>query len=138
MKLVREYIEFNKMDFDRSESPREKLDIGESHRIDEWMREMGFNEDEYRINPDFSVDVFDDVNLVGKNLSKLPDYIKFNTIYGGFYAGRNSWQSLDGFPKKINGDLQLSSPSAPSKNMAPFSEEEIRKIINVNGKIYIR
>lgn len=138
MKIVREYIEFNKMDFERSGSSKEKLDIGEFHRIDAWMKEMGFKKDEYRINPDFTIDVFDDVNLVGRNLSKLPDYINFNTIYGGFYAGRNSWKSLDGFPKIINGDLQLSSPAAPSTNMGSFSEEEIRKIIKVNGKIYLR
>lgn len=137
MRIVREYIEFNKMDFDRSESPKEKLDIGERHRIESWLKEMGFDEDEYRINSDWTIDILDDANLIGHGMEELPNYINFNRIYGGFYAGGNSWKSLKGFPKKVDGDLQINSESAPSKNMRKFTEEEIRKIIQVNGKIYL-
>jgi len=131
MKLVREYIEF-----DRKGPANKKLDIGEGHRIDDWMFEHDFAEDDYRIKKDFSIDVLDDVNLVGYGMEELPDFIQFNRIYGGFYAGGNPWQSLRGFPRIVDRDLQINSPSAPSGFMKKFTEEEIRKIIKVHGKIY--
>ena len=138
MKIVREYIEFKNMDFKREKAPKEKMDIGERHRIESWLIEQGFEEDKYRINQDFSIDSFDDVNLIGKGLRNLPDFINFDTIFGGFYAGGNPWQTLDGFPKEIKGDLQLNSPASPSPAMKKFDEDEIRKIIKVNGEIYHR
>ncbi len=137
MRLVREYIEFEHIDFNRQGSAQQKLDIGEGHRIEAWMKEHDFDSNEYRINSDFTIDILIDANLVGYNIEELPDFIEFNTIFGGFYAGGNPWQSLKGFPKKIKGDLQINSPSAFSGYMKKFTEEEIRKIIEVDGKIYL-
>lgn len=138
MQIVREYIEFKKMNFEREMPPKDKLDIGEKHRIESWLIENGFEEDEYKINDDFSIDIFNDVDLVGNGLRQLPDFINFDTVFGGFYVGGNPWESLDGFPKIIRGDFQLSSPSAGPAPMRKFTEEEIRKIITVNGQIYLR
>lgn len=136
MKLVREYIEFNQMGFDREGPSHKNLDIGQMTRIDDWMFKHDFAKDDYRIKKDFSIDVFDDVNLVGYGMEELPDFIQFNKIYGGFYAGGNPWQSLRGFPNEIDGDLQINSAAAPSGYMKRFTEDEIRKKIKVNGKIY--
>jgi hypothetical protein len=136
MKIVREYLEFEKIDFERGLEPYKELRIGKKQFIEKWLSAMGI--EKYRLNKDLSIDVLDDANLVGKDLERLPEYIKFNRVFGGFYAGGNNWQTLRGFPEEINGDLQLKSPSAPMihPDMKRFHEDEIRKLIKVYGQIY--
>jgi len=138
MKIVREYIEFEKYDFERSGNPQRDLRIGVVQEIERWLEEMGIGADIYKLNPDLSIDVFDDVNIVSKGLTELPEHIKFNRISGGFYAAGNDWTSLRGFPEEVWGDFQLRSPSAPQyyPTVKQFSEEEIRKLIKIHGKIY--
>ena len=87
MKLVREYIEF-----ERTGDPFKDLDLGIEGKIDMWMTEMGFHPDKYEINDDLTIDVFGDAKLTNANLERLPKYIKFGRIGGGFYAGGNPWQ----------------------------------------------
>jgi hypothetical protein len=132
MKIVRENI-----NFERTDNPHRNLDIGKRQLIEKWLEEIDLDEWGYLINNDLSVDILKDFNLVGYGLEQLPEYIQFNIIYGGFYGGGNPWQSLEGFPKEIQGDLQINSPSAPSGYMKKFTENEIRKIINVHGGVYI-
>jgi hypothetical protein len=139
MKLVREYIEFKRnMNFERSADPYRDLQIGKIQAIDRWLENIGLGPEEYRINPDLTIDVFTDVNIVTEGLTKLPEFIKFNKINGGFYAGGNNWESLTGFPHEIWGDFQLRSPSAPEfyTLARKFKESYIRKKIKVHGKIY--
>lgn len=138
MKIVREYIEFKNLDFERDLDPRKSIGIGKVFQIEAWLDSVGIDPDDYRINKDLSIDVFDDVNLVGQEMEELPDFIKFNKIYGGFYAGGNNWISLNGFPEEIEGDLQLRSPAAYPffADMKRITEEEIKKLIKVHGKIY--
>jgi hypothetical protein len=138
MKIVREYIEFKNMDFERTGDPYKDLKLGKVQAIDQWLAAIGLEPDEYRINPDLTVDVFDDVNIVDLDITKLPDFIQFNEIFGGFYAAGNAWESLTGFPKKIIGDLQLRSPSSPRhfSDSKRWKENYIRKKIKIHGKIY--
>jgi len=140
MKLIKEYIEpinfYNKMDFERTGDPMKDMELGLKARICQWLDSKGINN--YRIGNDLFIDVLDDVNLVDENLEELPEFIKFNEVYGGFYAGGNDWKSLKGFPKKIFGDLQLRSPSSPKffSEAKRFKEDYIRKKIKIHGKIY--
>lgn len=132
MKLVREYIEF-----ERTGDPFKDLDLGIEGKIDMWMTEMGFHPDKYEINDDLTIDVFGDAKLTNANLERLPKYIKFGRIGGGFYAGGNPWQSLEGFPNEVLGDLQLKSPATPAHyNENIFAIDEIEKLIKVHGTIY--
>lgn len=138
MQIVREYIEFRNVDFERTKNPQRDLRLGRIQAIDRWIEDLGLEPENYRINPDLTIDVFDDVNLVSKGLKELPEFIKFGKINGGFYAGGNDWISLEGFPEEIWGDFQLRSPSAPEfyPTAKRFTEEEIRKLIIIHGKIY--
>jgi hypothetical protein len=138
MKIVREYLEFEKYDFERTGNPQRDLRIGMVQYIERWLEDMGFHPENYKLNPDLSIDVFDDVNIVSKGLTELPEYIKFGNIGGGFYAAGNNWTSLRGFPEEVWGDFQLRSPSSPQyyPTVKQFSEEEIRKLIKIHGKIY--
>lgn len=53
----------------------------------------------YTINPDDSIDVDGDVDLNGKELTKIP--IKFNNVYGYFTCSYNNLTSLENSPKWI-------------------------------------
>jgi len=140
MKLVREYIEpvnfYSKMDFEKTGDPLKDMQLGQKARISQWLDSKGV--ENYRIAEDLTIDVLDDVNLVGEELEELPEFIKFNKIYGGFYAGGNNWKNLEGFPKEVLGDFQLRSPSAPAfyNIVKRFKEEKIRKLIKIHGKVY--
>ena len=100
MKIVREYIEF-----ERTHDPYHDLDLGQRSKIEKWLAEMKVHIDEYRINEDQSIDILNDIDLTNRGLEELPKFVKFNKIYGGFYAGGNNWQSLKGFPNEIKQPL---------------------------------
>jgi len=134
MKIVREYIEF-----ERTDDTYHNLDIGKKHMIEKWLKDIGIDEYDYQINDDLTIDVFKDVNIINKELEELPEFIKFGEIHGGFYAGGNDWQTLRGFPDIVHEDLQVRSPSTSPifrQNIQRFSEQEIEKLIKVYGQIY--
>lgn len=125
------------MDFEKTGDPYSDIDIGKKNSIQKWFNQMDMGPEEYKINNDFTIDIFGDLNLIGKDLKQFPGYIKFGTIFGSFYAGGNQWESLDGFPDTIEGDLQINSPSLKVYGLNKFTENEIRKIINIDGNVYI-
>lgn len=135
MNIVREYIEY--MDFERTGDPLKSMGLGQKAQIAQWLDAHEVRD--YEINSDLTIDVYNDVNLVGLDLEELPSFIKFNKIVGGFYAGGNPWHSLHGFPKEVHGDLQINSPSSPISpglKILKFKNNIIRKLIKVNGKIW--
>ena len=135
MKIVRETLESKKMDFERTGDPMYDLDLGMEAKIQRWLEAAGI--EDYELNDDLSVNVFKDVDITNKELETLPAFIKFGTVYGGFYAGGNHWKSLGGFPDAIEGDLQLRSPANPDHyTQQEFTNDEIEKLIKVDGKIY--
>lgn len=66
-----------------------------------------FNITKYRINTDGSVDVNDNVNLKGKNLTEIP--LKFGWVLGGFYISDNKLTSLKGAPFRVDDDFDCSA-----------------------------
>jgi len=61
---------------------------------------------DYNINPDMSIDVYRQVELINKNLTKLP--LNFNKIEGDFLCHDNMLTSLEGAPKIVNGFFDCS------------------------------
>jgi hypothetical protein len=132
--LVREnlqdFLEFHRDD----EDPLDKLNIGIHNKIKDWMRKFTeFEEDEYRINEDGTIDLLDDINISGQGLEKLPDFIKFNIAYRSFYASHNRWESLEGFPKEVMEDFSINFQFYGAKH---WKKDEIENLINVHGTIY--
>jgi len=70
-------------------------------RIDLICNQYGIGN--YTINPDGSIDVDGDVNLMRKNLSILP--LKFNKVTGDFNCAENNLTSTYGFPKTLGASL---------------------------------
>jgi hypothetical protein len=71
--------------------------------------------------------------LVGAHIENFPYFIKFNKIYGSFYAANNIFTNLDGFPKEVNGDLSIYSDQPKAKK---WKENEIRKRVKVKGTVW--
>ena len=53
-------------------------------------------------------------------------------VGGNFFCHNNSLTSLEGAPKEIGGNLYISFAKG-----IYFTEEEIRKVSNIKGKVYI-
>ena len=58
-----------------------------------------YNITNYSINPDGSIDVDGNVNLIKMNLSEIP--LKFNKVSGYFNCSYNKLKSLKGSPKEV-------------------------------------
>ena len=113
------------------------------------MKPEDFGIKKYKFRPDGTLDVFEDVNLGFKNLTKLPfnfgkvngyfncSYNKLKTlkgvpieVNGNFYCNGNNLKSLKGVPRIINGDFYYINNDLTSL-----------KGLNLNGitgKIYAR
>jgi len=136
-KIIREHIDMN---FERTHDPLRDMGVGMIAQIDIFLDKIGLEKDEYIIKDNLKIDVFGDVNLTKLGLEELPEYVDFDIIYGGFYAGGNPWQSLKGFPREISGDLQINSPSnfiEMGKVSSAINEKTIKKLIKVHGKIWV-
>ena len=133
MKLVRENLNFT-----RGENPMDELNIGKDFLIKRWMSSIGLYENEdYKINEDGTLDVFEDINLSGLGLEELPEYINFNKVYKNFYAKHNNWKTLRGFPKEVSGDFSIyPEPSKGIISKSRWLENEIRKKIKVDGTVW--
>jgi hypothetical protein len=60
----------------------------------------------YQINVDGSVDVDGHVNLIDKNLERIP--VKFSWIMGKFNISKNKLATLKGAPDRVDGDFNCS------------------------------
>jgi hypothetical protein len=128
------------MDFQRNEDPMEAMDLGFHAQIINWFKSYGIYQDEinehyieYRINKDGTIDVLEDINLVGAHINNFPYFIHFNKIYGGFYVAHNIFTNLRGFPKEVDGDFSIYSAQPGAKK---WKESEIRKRVKVKGTIW--
>src|SRR5271157_4522393 len=102
MKLVKESLN-EIMHFERSNAPLVTLQVGKRAQIIKWLDTYGVTN--YVINDDLTIDVNDNVYLSNKNLTKFPDFIKFNHVSGYFYCSNNQLTSLVGCPSSIGGDF---------------------------------
>ena len=130
------------MEFQRGEDPLKSMDMGFHAQIRNWFKSCLISDDvledhehyvDYRINKDGTIDVLEDINLVGAHIENFPYFIRFNRIYGSFYVANNIFTSLDGFPKEVDGDLSIYSDQKGSKK---WKENEIRKVVKVRGTIW--
>ena len=122
--------------FKQYDTIEENLGVGRIHQINEWLSSMGI--ESYKIKEDLTIDVYANVDISKHRMKELPTFIKFDRIYGGFYAAGNDWQTLRGFPNTVDGDLQIKSPSVfvENDNTAQFLREEVKTYIDVKGIIY--
>ena len=95
----------------------------------------------------------EDVDLRSLHLEKLPDFLEDVIVKGDFYCPYNSLTSLEGAPKEVGGYFFCSYNSLTSLEGLPkeigedlyisfakgiyFTEEEIRKVSNIKGRVYI-
>ena len=138
MGIVKEFLDFERPHFEMSGDPKKDMRLGMEARISQWLDMMDIKD--YVIREDLVVDVLNDVNLTGEELEELPEFIKFGKIWGGFYAGGNPWQSLEGFPKEVKGDLQINSIAnilEVGEVNPKINKKLIEKLIKVNGQIFI-
>ena len=129
------------INFERDLEPMDKLEVGEHYRIKQWLKEMDVPEDTYKINPDGTIDIFGDINIVANQLEELPEYINFGKINGSFYAAHNKWKSLRGFPKEVNGDLSLYSEHEEGQGVSglavkKWKDFEVRSKVKIHGELY--
>ena len=110
--LVRESISFI-----RDQDPKVSLGIGQVHLIKKWLDEMSIIN--YVINDDMSIDVKGNINLDYKNLTSIPEFIKFNKVGGYFYCDNNQLTSLEGCPKTVERDFFCSSNQLTSLEGCP-------------------
>lgn len=138
MKIVMENLNHfqQHLNFIRNFDPRTSLELGIIPKIKKWLENLGIQN--YNINPDGTIDIIGDLNITNKNLENLPDFIKFNKIYGGFFGNGNIWTSLNGFPKIVLGDFELqASWDVRNPKSKIFSKKDILEKVNINGEIYI-
>jgi hypothetical protein len=100
MKLVREYI--NEKFTDEYSDPIYDLGIGMISKIKEWLEK--YNIKNYTINNDLTIDVNSRV-YINDTIKKLPEYIKFNKCENDFDITSGIFETLQGFPKIINGNF---------------------------------
>ena len=97
MKIIRESLSF-----ERGQSPKSSMGVGKIAKIAQiksWLDEMEV--EDYTINDDFTIDVNGSVYLYHKNLNKLPSFIKFGKVRGGFDCSYNQLTSLEGSPASV-------------------------------------
>jgi hypothetical protein len=131
--------------FTEDSDPIHNMSIGIKSLIEKWLEKFDINN--YKINDDNTIDVFEKVNLKHKNLTNLPEYIKFNEINGSFSIQFNVFTSLKGCPEIVNGlfscsnNILTSLEYAPKKarsfychhNKKKFSVEEVKRYCNVRS-----
>ena len=158
MNIVRESL----LEFDRSKSTNvnksviDHLKKGTKYsEIINWISKYVFRR-QYKINDDLSIDIVlgDFIAKISGSFNSangLPEFIKFNNCSGDFIIDGGITDML-GFPELVEGNLGVSDQKLTNLNGCPkivkgdfhifgnptkFSREEIMKICQVGGKIYI-
>ena len=118
--------------------------------IKEWLKE--YNIKDYTINRDFTIDVNENINLSNMGIGEFPEYIQFNIVKGYFDCESNRLTSLKGAPERVkqffmcNDNLLTSLEGAPENvasfycfnNKVQFTEEDVRKVCKVEGRISVK
>jgi len=76
------------------------------------MKPEDFGITKYKFRPDGTLDVFQDVYLVGKSLKELP--FKFGKVDGDFNCNYNKLTILKGCPEIVNGNFYCSGNNLTS------------------------
>jgi hypothetical protein len=70
------------------------------------------------------------VNLSNLFFKNLPDFLSDVYVKGYFSCSNNQLTSLEGSPKEVGGDFFCKN------NKIKFTEEDVRKVCKVKGRIY--
>jgi len=92
------------------------------------MKPEDFGITKYKFNPDGTLDVFQDVNLIGMNLIELP--FNFGKIDGYFMCGGNKFKNLKGAPYEVSGDFYC-------ENNNKLTSLYGLNLNGISGKIYL-
>jgi len=117
MKLINESIlhSFEKGSGDNLSS----LGVGKISQIQTWLKNA--NIDKYKINPDLSIDVFEDIYELNDSIpdGELPKYINFNKVNGEMSVTGCGLVSLRGFPKIVTDYFSISGNQLKSLKGGP-------------------
>ena len=144
--LVKEAISFK-----QHRDPKEALDVSLKPLIEEWLEKLKILQF-CTINDDLSIDSNTFIGLMEKiEGTELPYFIKFNKVKG-FSCSKNKLTSLRGCPKIVTANFYCYANKLTSLEGAPkevrrdfichnnpgnFTEEDVRAVSNVHGKIEI-
>jgi hypothetical protein len=142
------------INFERGLEPKQALNVGKLHLIQQWLDDAGVGIKNFKINDDFSIDLFlpFTMNQQRPDLfpdGKLPEYIEFKStkdfdvddcgivslerfplfVIGYFSCQMNKITSLEGFPRKIVRNAYVMG------NEKRFTEHDIRQKCNVVGDV---
>jgi len=101
MKLVKESISFT-----RNEDPIKNLGVGRIVLIEQWLKKYDIKN--YGLDFNNEIISHQKIDLSFKNLTKLPEYIKFQIVYGDFFIYNNKLESLIGCPDVVKGKFNCS------------------------------
>lgn len=102
-----------------------------------WLDEYGVKN--YTINDDYTIDVNGYVNLVGRDLTEIPEYIQFGVVIGDFNCYNNQLTSLKGCPKEVRlGNFlchhnQLTSLEGAPKEVGRFFQCSFNQLTSLEG-----
>lgn len=125
--------------------------VGKFAIIYKWLEEeLNLNGAYVSVSSDGGIRVNGNVNLLGYPNAELPKYIQFEEIKGNFLCSYSKLESTKGFPHIVTQAFdcsfsQLSSLNGMPQKVGgnfickgtPFTEEEIKNKVNVNGEIWL-
>lgn len=145
--IVRESL----LEFERGRAVSDVLELGKMKKIREWLTKTVFNS-QIKFNQDYSVDIKGDFIVTEKYDFDIPDYIQINIVDGDFICEDCHLKSLIGGPKIVKGGFYVKSNDIENLNGSPiivehdynirdnkrsFTIDEIRKVCEVGGKIFV-
>jgi len=123
MKLVKENLYNNFINFKEDSDPIEDMKIGAKEAVEKWLDSLDIKK--YKLTKKLTINVYDNVILENKNLIEFPDYIKFNHITGGFHLKYNNLSSLRGCPYSVTGSFIVSYNDLKNLEKSPFIVNDI-------------
>jgi hypothetical protein len=140
-------------EFERGLAPFDALDLGKLKKVEEWLSSYHIYRANYKINSDWSIDIKRSLIIIPDQfIIGIPDYIRFNECQGDFIIRGNRLLSMSGCPKIVHGDfavndnklrdlfgspIQVDGYYFIQNNEVKFTEEQIRKICKVGGKVKV-
>ena len=136
--------------FERKKDPHSAIGIGRRALIENWLEEMDIKN--WVINEDYKINIKGNLFLSLKTTKEFPSFIQFKNVFGDFFINGNKFISLRGCPYYIQGDFSCWNNNLDSLEYAPsyvegffacdqnrikFTVEDVKKVCNVLGKIYV-
>jgi hypothetical protein len=131
MKLVREYINEK---FVEDSDPVKDMGIGLARMIKKWLDERLVHD--YKINDDLTIDVDNNLELLGKIKENFPKYIQFGKVSGYVNIGDNDMTSLRGCPQEMGDFFTCTGNKLTSLKDGPISVFTKKRNLqyNINNK----